>query len=111
MFIISKRNFKVRRADGSSYLIRKDYVGEIPQDVFESGLVQGAIKGGLIAAPAGSGDRQLERADKEAAEKEAKGDIRSDAEEAAEKEGNVSKEAASEEIPEEAEKKRNGRKR
>lgn len=85
MFIISKRNFKVRRADGSSYLIKKDYVGEIPQDVFESGLVQGAIKGGLIAAPEGTKDRQLEKADEEAAKKEASADIRPDVEETSEK--------------------------
>ena len=33
MFIVSKRNYQVRRADGSSYLIKKDFIGEIPEDV------------------------------------------------------------------------------
>ena len=46
MFIVSKRNFRVRRADGTFYLIRKDYAGDIPEDVFKSRLVQEAIIGG-----------------------------------------------------------------
>ena len=33
MFIVSKRNYQVRRADGSLYLIKKNYIGEIPEDV------------------------------------------------------------------------------
>ena len=53
MFIVSKKKFIVRRADGSSYLIRKDYIGEIPGDVAESNLVQKAIRGGSIAVPRG----------------------------------------------------------
>ena len=48
MFIVSKKKFIVRRADGSSYLIRKDYIGEIPGDVAESNLVQKAIRGCLL---------------------------------------------------------------
>ena len=61
MFIISKRNFLVRRADGSPYRIKKDYIGEIPQDVFESSLIRGAIKGGLVAAPESHRDKELHR--------------------------------------------------
>ena len=38
MFIIAKRNYLVRRADGSFYRIEKDYIGEIPEDVAESEL-------------------------------------------------------------------------
>lgn len=49
MFIIAKRNYLVRRADGSFYRIEKDYIGEIPEDVAESELVQRAIVGGNIA--------------------------------------------------------------
>lgn len=79
MFIISKRNFLVRRADGTSYLIRKDFVGDIPEDVFQSGLVQGAIKGGLIAAPQSTKDKDLYKADEEAGKKESEADIRPDA--------------------------------
>lgn len=79
MFIISKRNFMARRADGSSYYIKKDYVGEIPQDVFESGIVQGAIKGGLIAASEKSSDKDMQKAEEKAEEAEAAADIRPDA--------------------------------
>lgn len=49
MFIVSKRNYLVIRADGSAYRIKKDYIGEIPEDVAESVLVQRAIQGGNIA--------------------------------------------------------------
>ncbi len=31
MFIMSKHNYKVRRADGSFFDIKKDFVGEIPK--------------------------------------------------------------------------------
>lgn len=79
MFIISKRNFLVRRADGSTYFIKKDFVGEIPQDVFESGIVQGALKGGFIAASANSADKDLQKAEENAAKTEAENDIRPDA--------------------------------
>ena len=57
MFIIAKRNYLVRRADGSFYRIEKDYIGEIPEDVAESELVQRAIVGGNIAVPGGTKDR------------------------------------------------------
>ena len=85
MFIVSKRNYQVRRADGSPYLIRKDFVGEIPEDVAGSNLVQRAIRGGMIFVPEGSRDKQLEEAEAEAAEKAAGNDIRPDAEQAEEK--------------------------
>lgn len=79
MFIISKRNFMVRRADGSPYFIKRDYVGEIPQDVYESALIQGAMKSGLVAAPASLRDKELYKADAESEEKAAVADIRPDA--------------------------------
>ncbi len=79
MFIISKRNYDVRRADGSLFLIKKDYIGEIPEDVARSRLVQRAIRGGMIAIPQGKADAQLERADDEAGERAAGNDIRPDA--------------------------------
>lgn len=81
MFIVSKRNFRVRRADGTSYLIKKDYVGEIPQDVFESRLVQRAVAGGLIYTPATARDKDLYKAQDAADEKEQAADIRPDANE------------------------------
>ena len=68
MFILSKRNFLVTRKDGSTYKIAKDFVGEIPEDVGQSWLVQQAIKGGLIATPEKASDSVLERADAKAEE-------------------------------------------
>ena len=79
MFIISKRNYDVRRADGSLFSIKKDYIGEIPEDVARSRLVQRAIRGGMIAVPQGRADSQLERADAAAGERAAGNDIRPDA--------------------------------
>lgn len=79
MFIISKRNFLVRRADGSPYRIKKDYIGEIPQDVFESSLIQGAVKGGLVATPENRRDKALYEADSEAETRADAADIRPDA--------------------------------
>lgn len=79
MFIVSKRNYAVRRADGSLYEIKKDYIGEIPDDVASSGLVRRAVRAGRIFSPQGTKDRQLEMADREAEEKAKEGDIRPDA--------------------------------
>lgn len=80
MFIIAKRNYLVRRADGSFYRIEKDYIGEIPEDVAESELVQRAILGGNIAVPGGTKDKELYKADDAAVEQAAEYDIRPDAE-------------------------------
>ena len=80
MLIIAKRNYLVRRADGSFYRIEKDYIGEIPEDVAESELVQRAILGGNIAVPGGSKDKELYKADDAAVEQAAEYDIRPDAE-------------------------------
>ena len=80
MFIIAKRNYLVRRADGSFYRIEKDYIGEIPEDVAESELVQRAIVGGNIAVPGGTKDKELYKADDAAVEQAAEYDIRPDAE-------------------------------
>lgn len=80
MFIVSKRNYQVRRADGSSFFIAKDFIGNIPEDVAQSNLVRRAIRGGMIAVPEGTKDKQLEQADREAGEKAAENDIRPDTE-------------------------------
>lgn len=79
MFIISKKNFKVRRADGSSFLIPRDYIGEIPDDVAANWLVQAAIKDGSVATPHGRKDAQLEAAASDAGRKAGQSDIRPDA--------------------------------
>lgn len=77
MFIVSKRNFLVRRADGSTHLIEKDYVGPISDEDFKSPIVQMAIEGGVIAVSERSADKQLEKAVEAADEVET--DIRPDA--------------------------------
>ena len=69
MFINSKARLAVRLEDGSSYLIPKDFIGEIPDKVAKSWLVQAAIKSGHIAVPAGKTDAALEEADKKAKSK------------------------------------------
>lgn len=79
MFIISRKNYKVKRSDGSSYVILSDYIGEIPSDVAESDLVQRAIRGGGICVPEGTKDKQMEAADSVAKKKAVKNDIRPDA--------------------------------
>lgn len=81
MFIISKRNFLVRRADGSSFIVKKDYIGDIPQDIFESTVIQGAIKGGLVATPNTGKDKDLQQSDEESQAKEDAADIRTDTQE------------------------------
>ena len=79
MFIISKRNFLVRRADGSPFKVKKDFMGDIPEDVFNSGLIQGAIKGGLVATAETHGDKAIDKAIATAAKKEKAADKRPDA--------------------------------
>jgi len=79
MFIISKRNFLIVRADGSAYRIPRDYVGEIPADVAAHWLVQGAIKDGSIATPEAHSDRAIEAAEEAAEVKAEAADIRPDA--------------------------------
>lgn len=79
MFIVSKRNFKLRLADGTVYRIAKDYIGEIPFEVAAHPLVQNAIDSGWITAPAGHADADLYRADAIAERKAAEADLRPDA--------------------------------
>ena len=79
MFIVSKRNFLVRRADGTSYLVKKDYVGDVPDDVFGSRLIQGSMKTGMVIAVQSHKDKDLIAADDEAQDKQAAADILPDA--------------------------------
>lgn len=79
MFIISKRNFKIRRADGDVYRIPKEFVGTIPDDVAGHSLIKSAIACGWIATPDTTADAALIKADVKAAEKAAETDIRPDA--------------------------------
>ena len=79
MFIVSKRNFKLRLADGSVYRIAKDFIGEIPFEVAAHPLIQNAIDSGWVTAPASHADKALYEADAVAAQKAAESDLRPDA--------------------------------
>lgn len=79
MFIVSRLNFKLRRADGSIYRIAKDFMGDIPDDVAALPLVQAAMRDGSIMAPDSHADKALQEAGTEADEKAAAADIRPDA--------------------------------
>lgn len=79
MFIISKRNIKIRRADGEVFRIAKEFVGNIPEDVAKHPLIQSAIACGWIATPDTGADKELIKADAKAAAKAAESDIRPDA--------------------------------
>lgn len=80
MFIVSKRNFVIPRKDGSTFLIPKDFIGQIPDDVAQHWLVQAGLKDGTIAAPESAADKEIYKADQASEEKLAETDIRPDAE-------------------------------
>lgn len=81
MFILSKNKFLIPRENSDSYVIPKDYIGEIPEDIADHWLIQAAVQSGMIATPQGSKDKQLEAADEAAADKVDTADIRPDAKE------------------------------
>ena len=66
MFILSKKNFLIRRADGSAYRIGKGYAGEIPEDVAQARLVRAAVRGGSILTPDSHADKAIQAAAEEA---------------------------------------------
>ena len=67
MFINSKINLLVRN-DGEIFKIQKDFIGEIPDKIANTWLIQQAIKSGHIATPNSKTDKALEAADKVAEE-------------------------------------------
>lgn len=79
MFIVSKRSYAVRLSDGSFYRIPKDFIGEIPEEVAESRLVQRASGADPLRSPPGPGIRELLEADQKAEELLKENDIRPDA--------------------------------
>ena len=81
MFKKTKNRFLIPRDGADPYVIPKDYIGEIPEDVAWHWLIAAAIESGMIATPQGRKDKQLEIADEVAADKADKADIRPDAQE------------------------------
>lgn len=65
MFINSKINLLVRN-DKEEYKIKKDFIGDIPEWVANSWLVQMAIKSGDVVTPKAKTDKALEQADEKA---------------------------------------------
>lgn len=79
MFIVSKANLNVRRADGSLYSISEGYMGDIPDDIAAHWMIQAAIKSGVIVTSESHRDKDLIKADEAAEEAAAEADIRPDA--------------------------------
>ena len=66
MFIVSKKSFGVRRADGTLYRIAKDFVGNIPDDVAKAKIIELAIKEGSIVKAESKKDAAVDMAIKSA---------------------------------------------
>jgi hypothetical protein len=79
MFIVSKANLNVRRADGSLYSISEGYMGDIPDDIAAHWMIQAAIKSGVVFTSDSHLDKDLIKADAVAEEAAAEADIRPDA--------------------------------
>ena len=58
MFINSKVKLLVKDGD-ESYIIPKDYIGDIPEHIAKTWLVQMAIKSGHIVTPENKSDKAL----------------------------------------------------
>lgn len=65
-FIISKRNFLIHRPGAEDYRIPKDYIGEIPEDVYSSHMIQKCIEAGTILVPASKSDKDIQRSEDQA---------------------------------------------
>lgn len=64
-FINSKVKLAVRLSDGRIYSIPKDFLGDVPDEVAKSWLVQAAIRSGHIIAPEAKTDKAIEKAAEE----------------------------------------------
>lgn len=62
MFIYSNRNLAVRRADGTVYRIPRRFTGDIPEDVYNSRLVQQHIKAGHVMDVKSHSDKDVQTA-------------------------------------------------
>jgi hypothetical protein len=62
MFIAANRKFKLRRADGSVFLIPNGFVGDIPKDVADQWIIKAAIEDGSIVCSKDHSDKAVEGA-------------------------------------------------
>lgn len=79
MFIISKKNFKLRFPDAPAFMIAKDFMGDVPDYVTKHPLFQLAVDGGDILTPRTTADKDIYAEDADATVKAQKADIRPDA--------------------------------
>lgn len=70
MFIVATKAYGVRLKDGNLFKIPRGFIGEIPNEIANSQIVQLAIKDGSISTPAAKQDAVIEKAI-EAGEKKA----------------------------------------
>ena len=62
LFVVANKRFKVRRADGSPYVIPQGYVGTIPDDVANEWIIQTALTDGSIVSSESTKDKDIEQA-------------------------------------------------
>lgn len=79
MFIVSKKNFIFRLSDGSTFQVRRDYMGDVPDYLQEHPLFQAAVRGGDIMTPESTADKAIYKADDVSEAAQAAADIRPDA--------------------------------
>lgn len=79
MFIVSKKNFIFRFPDGSTFLVRRDYMGDAPDYLKDHPLFQAAVRGGDIMVPGSTSDKAVYAADAVSEAAQAAADIRPDA--------------------------------
>ena len=60
LFVVANKRFKVRRADGSPYIIPKGYVGTIPEDVAKEWIIQTALTDGSLVSSESHKDKDIE---------------------------------------------------
>lgn len=79
MFIVSKKNFIFRLTDGTSYTVRRDFIGDVPDHLSKHPLFQAAMRGGDIMTPEATADKAIYKADEVSEAAQAAHDIRPDA--------------------------------
>ena len=79
MFIVSKKNFIFRLSDGATFLVRRDYMGEVPDYLQEHPRFQAAVRGGDIMVPGSTSDKAGYAAVAVSEAAQAAADIRPDA--------------------------------
>lgn len=68
-FINSKVKLAVRLADDRIYTIPRDFIGDIPDEVAKSWLVQAAVKSGHVIVPDAKTDAAIAAAEEKKATK------------------------------------------